>query len=121
MSKMKELLLEIGTEEIPAGFIPQALSDLETSVIKELEGNRIEFQGVKTFGTPRRLVLVVESVAEKQRDIEMKKVGPSKQAAFDSKGNPTQAAIGFAKSQSVSVESLELIQTEKGEYVSALK
>ncbi len=118
---MKELLLEIGTEEIPAGFIPQALSDLETSAIKELEGNRIEFQGVKTFGTPRRLVLVVESVAEKQRDIEMKKVGPSKQAAFDSKGNPAQAAIGFAKGQSVPVESLKLIQTEKGEYVCALK
>src|SRR4030065_2222312 len=49
------------------------------------------------------------------------KIGPSKQAAFDSKGNPTPAAIGFAKSQSVSVESLKLIQTEKGEYVCALK
>jgi glycyl-tRNA synthetase beta chain len=118
---MKELLLEIGTEEIPAGFIPQALSDLEASAIKELEGNRIDFQGVKTFGTPRRLVLFIESVLEKQKDIEMKKVGPSKQAAFDSKGNPTQAAIGFAKSQSVPVESLKLIQTEKGEYVCALK
>ncbi len=121
MTKMKELLLEIGTEEIPAGFIPQALSDLEGSARKELEGNRIDFHGVKTFGTPRRLALVIESVSEKQRDIETKKVGPSKQAAFDPKGNPTQAAIGFAKSQSVPVESLKLIQTEKGEYVCALK
>jgi len=118
---MKELLLEIGTEEIPAGFIPQALSDLGASARKELEGNRIDFHGVKTFGTPRRLVLVMESVSEKQKDIEMKKVGPSRQAAFDSKGNPTQAAIGFAKSQSVPVESLKVIQTEKGEYVCALK
>ena len=85
---MKELLLEIGTEEIPAGFIPQALNDLESLARKELEANRIDFDGVKTFGTPRRLVLVIESVSEKQRDEEIKKIGPSKQAAFDSKGNP---------------------------------
>jgi glycyl-tRNA synthetase beta chain len=118
---MKELLLEIGTEEIPAGFIPQALADLETLVRKELEANRIDFNGIKTLGTPRRLVLVIESVSEKQRDEETKKIGPSKQAAFDAKGNPTKAAIGFAKGQSVPVESLTLIQTEKGEYVCAVK
>lgn len=118
---MKELLLEIGTEEIPAGFIPQALTDLESLVRKELETNRIDFDGVKTLGTPRRLVLFIESVSEKQRDTEAKKIGPSKQAAFDSNGNPTKAAIGFAKGQSVSVESLEIIQTEKGEYVCAVK
>jgi glycyl-tRNA synthetase beta chain len=118
---MKELLLEIGTEEIPAGFIPQALIDFESLARRELEANRIDFDGVKTFGTPRRLVLVIESVSEKQRDEEIRKVGPSKQAAFDSKGNPTKAAIGFAKSQSISVESLKVIQTEKGEYVCAVK
>ena len=120
MTKMKELLLEIGTEEIPAGFIPQALVNLENLTRKELEANRIDFDGMKTFGTPRRLVLVIESLSEKQRDVEVKKVGPSKQAAFDSKGNPTKAAIGFAKSQSVPVESLKVAQTEKGEYVCAV-
>jgi glycyl-tRNA synthetase beta chain len=119
--KMKELLLEIGTEEIPAGFIPQALVDLEALVKKELEASRIDFNGIKTLGTPRRLVLVIESVSEKQRDEETKKIGPSKQAAFDAEGNPTKAAIGFAKSQSVPVESLTMIQTEKGEYVCAVK
>ena len=118
---MKELLLEIGTEEIPAGFIPQALIDFENLVKKELEANRIDFNGMKTFGTPRRLVLLIESILERQKDAEVTKVGPSKQAAFDSKGNPTKAAIGFAKSQSVSVESLKVIQTEKGEYICALK
>ena len=56
---MKELLLEIGTEEIPAGFVPQALKDLETLVRKELETSRIDFDGVKTLGTPRRLVLFI--------------------------------------------------------------
>src|SRR4030043_411158 len=118
---MKELLMEIGTEEIPAGFIPQALMDLESLVKKELEVNRISFNRIRTLGTPRRLVLVIDSVAEKQRDEETKKIGPSKQAAFDAKGNPTKAAIGFAKGQSIPVESLILIQTEKGEYVCAVR
>jgi len=118
---MKELLLEIGTEEIPAGFVPQALIDMESLARKELEVNRIDFEGVKTLGTPRRLILAVESVSEKQRDLEEKKLGPSKQAAFDAEGKPTKAAIGFAKSQSVPVESLELIETEKGTYVGAVK
>lgn len=119
--KMKELLLEVGTEEIPAGFVPQALTDLESLAKRELEANRIDFSGIRTLGTPRRLVLVIQSVSEKQRDEETKKIGPSKQAAFDSKGNPTKAAVGFAKSQSVPVESLTIVQTEKGEYVSAIK
>jgi glycyl-tRNA synthetase beta chain len=117
----KELLLEIGTEEIPAGFVQQALVDLESLVRKELEGNRIDFDGVKTLGTPRRLVILIEFISEKQRDEEIKKVGPSKQSAFDTEGKPTKAASGFAKSQSVPVESLQLIQTEKGEYVCAVR
>jgi glycyl-tRNA synthetase beta chain len=118
---MKELLLEIGAEEIPAGFVSQALIDLERIARRELDAGRVDFGGIKTFGTPRRLVLVIEAVSEKQRDEESKKIGPSKQAAFDTKGNPTKAAIGFAKGQSVPVESLTLVQTEKGEYVCAVR
>ena len=121
MIKMKELLLEIGTEEIPAGFVPQALSDLKELAQKEFETNRIDFEGIRTLGTPRRIVLVIESVSERQRDEEIKKIGPSKATAFDSSGQPTKAAIGFAKGQSVPVESLEVIQTEKGEYLCAVK
>jgi glycyl-tRNA synthetase beta chain len=118
---MKELLLEIGTEEIPAGFVLQALSDLKELVQKEFEANRIDFKGIRTLGTPRRIVLHIESVSEKQRDEEVRKIGPAKATAFDSNGTPTKAAIGFAKGQSVPVESLEVIQTEKGEYVCAVK
>jgi len=118
---MKELLLEIGAEEIPAGFVQRALIDLENIVQKELGACRIDFNGMRTLGTPRRLVLVIASVAEKQRDEETRKIGPSKQSAFDAKGNPTKAAIGFAKGQSVPVESLTVVQTEKGEYVCATK
>jgi glycyl-tRNA synthetase beta chain len=97
------------------------LTDLEALAKKELEANRIDFNTMKTLGTPRRLVLIVESVSERQRDEETRKIGPSKQAAYDEKGNPTKAAIGFAKGQSVPVESLTLVQTEKGEYVCAVK
>jgi glycyl-tRNA synthetase beta chain len=118
---MKELLLEIGTEEIPAGFVPQALSDLKELVQKEFEVNRIDFKGIQTLGTPRRITLRIESVSERQRDEEIRKIGPSKTTAFDSQGAPTKAAIGFAKGQSVPVDSLEVIQTEKGEYVCAVK
>ncbi len=118
---MKELLLEIGTEEIPAGFVPQALSDLKELVQKEFEANRIDFNGIRTLGTPRRIVLYIESVSERQRDEEIRKIGPSRATAFDSQGAPTKAAIGFAKGQSVPVESLEVVQTDKGEYVCAVK
>ena len=118
---MKELLLEIGTEEIPAGFIPSALADMESLARKELEVQRIDFEGLETLGTPRRLVLVIKSVAEQQKNVEMRKIGPSKQAAFDAKGKPTQAALGFARSQGVSVDLLKRVQTEKGEYVCAVK
>jgi len=118
---MKELLLEIGTEEIPAAFIPQALNDLENLLRKELETSRIDVKDIKTLGTPRRLVFLAGSVSERQRDWEEQKTGPARQAAFDKDGNPTKAALGFAKSQSVPVESLKVIQTEKGEYICAVK
>ncbi len=118
---MKELLLEIGTEEIPAKFIPEALNEFKHLIQKEFETYRIDFEGVQTFGTPRRLVLYVSSLSEKQKDKEIRKIGPSKQAGLDAQGRPTSAAIGFAKSQSVPVESLQVIETEKGEYLCAIK
>ena len=118
---MKEFLLEIGTEEIPAGFVPHALSDLEKLVKKDLEAQRIDFQGMKTLGTPRRLVLAIESLAERQKSVELRKIGPSKQAAFDAKGNLTRAAMGFAKSQSIPVESLQVVPTEKGSMSAPLR
>ncbi len=119
--QMKELLLEIGTEEIPAGAVPQALSGLQELFQKEFDTHRIDFEGIQTFGTPRRIVLSAERVADRQRDEEIKKIGPSKMAGFDAQGLPTKAAIGFAKSQSVPVESLTVVQTEKGEYLCAIK
>ncbi len=113
----KEIFLEIGTEEIPAGFLPKAMADLERMIRKELETARLEFGEVKTFATPRRLALSVQGVAEEQPTLRTEAMGPAKQIAFDADGNPTKAAMGFARGQGVDVSELKTIETEKGEYL----
>ena len=113
----KEIFLEIGTEEIPAGFLPKAMADLERMIRKELETARLEYSEVKTFATPRRLALSVSDVAEDQPTLRTEAMGPAKQIAFDSDGNPTKAAIGFARGQGVDVTELKTVKTDKGEYL----
>src|SRR5210317_542740 len=113
----KEIFLEIGTEEIPAGFLPKAMADLERMIRKELETARLEFGAIKTFATPRRLALAVGDVAEDQPTLRTEAMGPAKQIAYDADGNPTKAAIGFARGQGVDVTELKLVETEKGEYL----
>jgi len=113
----KEIFLEIGTEEIPAGFLPKAMADLERMIRKELETARLDFGAVKTFATPRRLALSVMDVAAEQPTLRTEAMGPAKQIAFDADGNPTKAAIGFARGQGVDVGALKTIQTDKGEYL----
>lgn len=117
----KELFLEIGTEEIPAGFIPRAMTEMEALIRKELNGAHIGFGEVKTVATPRRLTLVVRDVAEEQPTLDLKTLGPAKSVAFDAMGKPTKAADGFARSQGIDVSSLKIEDTEKGPYVSAVK
>ena len=117
----KELFLEIGTEEIPAGFLPKAMADMKSLITKELEQARIPYDGIKTLATPRRLVLVVTGLSAEQPDAELTALGPAKNVAFGPDGNPTKAAHGFARGQGVDVASLQIITTEKGEYVAAVK
>jgi glycyl-tRNA synthetase beta chain len=117
----KELLLEIGTEEIPAGFISKALEEMALLIRRELDAARIAHGEVKTLGTPRRLVLLAEDIAEKQEDVKGEKLGPPLQMAFDDKGKPTKAALGFAKGQGLRVEDLKIIKKGKGEYLCAVK
>lgn len=116
-----ELFLEIGTEEIPAGFLPRAMNDMASLMEKELLSARIAFGEVKTFATPRRLVLLVKDVAERQADAEITAMGPAKNIAFDPSGKPTKAAEGFARGQGVDVSALEIRSTEKGEYVAVVR
>ena len=116
-----ELLFEIGTEEIPAGFLSKAVVDMEEIIRKSLTEKRIAFDGIKCLATPRRLVLYIKDLAPKQEDQTIEKLGPAKKAAFDENGQPTKAAIGFARGQGLDVSQLDTITTEKGEYLGARK
>ena len=102
----KNLLLEIGTEEIPAHVMPQILNQLKDLAEKFFTESRINFRAVQTLGTPRRLALLVSDVAESQADVEEEKRGPSVKIAFDAEGKPSKAAIGFARGQKVNAEDL---------------
>lgn len=117
----KELLLEIGTEEIPAAFLPKALKDMERIIAGEFSGLRIGHGRVRTMGTPRRLVLAVEDVGEMQDDQVIEKMGPSTAVAFDEEGKPTKAALGFARGQGVDVSELEIVETPKGKQICSRK
>ena len=102
----RDLILEIGTEEIPSRFMPGALRDIAQFAEEEFAKERLEHGRIEVMGTPRRLVLLVRSVAEKQADLSEEYKGPAWQSAFDGTGNPTRAAEGFAKSKGIPVEQL---------------
>jgi glycyl-tRNA synthetase beta chain len=114
----KELFLEIGTEEIPAGFIPRAMAEMEAIITRELSNARLSFGEVKTLATPRRLALLVRDIPAVQPDAEITATGPSIKAAYDADGKPTKAAEGFARGQGVDVSAIKIVTTDKGEYIS---
>ncbi len=117
---MAELLLEILAEEIPAGTLPGARVDLLEKVARALAGERI---GGTFFvhSTSRRLILTSPDLPDRQEDRTVEVTGPPASAAFDAEGNPTKAAIGFAKAQGIDVGSLVVEETPKGKYVVARK
>ena len=113
----KDLVFEIGTEELPASCVEEGTLGLEEILKKRLTQNRIDFVSVKTFGSPRRLAAMVSGLAETQRSQKKIITGPPKKIAFDKDGAPTKAAIGFAKSLNINVSSLEEIEINKGIYI----
>ncbi|MER3446428.1 MAG: glycine--tRNA ligase subunit beta [Candidatus Dadabacteria bacterium] len=113
----KELILEIGTEEIPAGFLEGAIENLHSIAEREFKDNLLSYRDINTFGTPRRLVLRVTDLSDKQSDKIDEIVGPPKRIAYDESGTPTKAAIGFAKSQGVDTKDLVVVSREKGEFI----
>lgn len=117
----RELLFEIGTEEIPARFMPKALEDIETYAEEEFSSAHIAHGGIAVRCTPRRLVLTAASVAEAQEDSVETAKGPSKAAAFDAEGKPTRAAEGFARGHGVSVSDLKIEKIGNADYVVAEK
>jgi len=116
---MKSLLLEIGTEEIPAGYIEPALQTLSSTLLQKMTDLRIEYGNSKVFGTPRRLAIEVQHVADKQKSLTSEVMGPPEKVGFDNNGNPTTAAIKFAEKVGVSVNALTVKETDKGRYVCA--
>ncbi len=114
------LLLEIGTEDLPARFLAPALQQLEEHAARILRGLSIRFSAIETYGTPRRLALIADGLPRVQEDRVREIVGPSSRAAFDANGNPTKAAVGFAQSVGVTVDRLVIKRKGKGEYVVAV-
>jgi glycyl-tRNA synthetase beta chain len=113
-----ELLVEIGTEEIPSGYLEAGVRAFKDLVESFLAQHRIvQGGGLEAYGSPRRLVVFGREIADKQEDQVQEITGPPKNVAFDEKGEPTKAARGFAEKQGISLEDLGTIQTPKGEYV----
>lgn len=113
-----EFLLEIGTEEIPSGYLEQAVQEWIRRTETGLRELRIGHnKGPFAYYTPRRLLLVCEEMNETQEDMIQEVTGPPKKAAYDPEGRPTKAAAGFAKKYDVSVEDLEIKDTPKGDYL----
>ena len=116
-----DLLFEVGTEEIPASYVPPVLEQLRDIATESLTNHRIPFGEVQTLGTPRRITLSIKDVKTLQESQETEVVGPPKRIAYDENGEPTKAAIGFAKTQGVDLTALRIVETERGEYVAASK
>jgi len=116
-----DAVLEIGTEELPAGDLDSAIAQLEKLAPKLLAEARLEHGEIQVTGTPRRLVVYVEELAARQRDEEGFAKGPPAKIAFDEEGRPTRAAQGFARSQGVAIESLEVRELDGGQYVVAVR
>ncbi len=117
----KEFYLEIGSEEIPAGYILPALEAMSGQMIRFLDENRIGYGIPAATGTPRRLVLWVPDVTPQQEACTIEIIGPPRQVAFDAAGKPTKAAEGFAKGQGVPLDALQIKKTPKGEYLCIVK
>lgn len=116
---MPDYLLEIGTEELPAGFIPDAQSNLEQLMTEALRGANLGFEGIKTFSTPRRLAAVVTGISPKQETTHNKVKGPPANKAFDADGAPQAPAIKFAEKNGLTVDQLTRENQGGTEYIIA--
>ena len=116
-----DYLLEIGVEELPARLASPLLGQMQTAGEKMLNENRIGFEKVSIFSSPRRIIMYVQGLVAEQSDLVKEVKGPPCKVAFDQEGNPTKAAKGFAMSQKVSVSSLVVKTIDSGEYVFADK
>src|SRR5262245_636518 len=118
----RELLLEIGCEELPAGWLPELTNQIGEVVLAQLKAARLPAESAAaTYSTPRRLTVNIARVPERQTDLEEVLNGPPVSASFGADGAPTRAAEGFASKNGVTVQALERVQTPKGEYLAFRK
>ena len=116
---IQNLVLEIGAEELPSRFIPDALTFLEKTAREDFAASRITFKNLSVFATPRRIALVFRDVDDLQKDLVTTFRGPAWKTAFDANGFPTRAAQGFAKGRGVPVENLTPVESEGVKYACA--
>ncbi len=117
----RDLLLEIGTEELPAGCIAPALSALKASLEEVLRRARLSYSESVVMGTPRRLAILTRGIDERQQDRVSQILGPPVAVAFDAAGEPTKAARAFASKWGVDMAALTVVRTDKGEYLAVDK
>ncbi len=117
----KTLLFEIGTEEIPSGFIVPALNFMKASITEKLSALKFEHEEVQMFSTPRRFAFRIAGMTETLPDAMETKMGPPKSIAFDKDGNPTKAGLGFAQTCGVDITEVVIAKTPKGEYLSVTR
>ncbi len=117
--KQRDLLIEIGTEELPPKALLSLSSAFTDGITTGLKNSNLNFGAIKSFATPRRLAVIIYGLDDVQPDTEVEKRGPAVTAAFDEEGVPTKAATGFAKSVGLSVEELETLDTKKGTWLVA--
>jgi glycyl-tRNA synthetase beta chain len=118
---MDTLLIEIGAEEIPAGYIEPALQAFSSLMTKQLTHARIKHGAARVYGTPRRLTVEIADVAEAQTPVTTEMTGPPKSVGFDDAGKPTMAAMKFAEKAGVSIDNIYIKETKKGSYLCADK
>ena len=104
----RDLVFEIGTEEMPAAYMPEAIEGIARLARQKLKEAGLEYEELISTGTPRRLVLYLSGLAETQPDSVREVKGPRSEQAYDENGQPTRAAQGFARAQGVKVEDLQL-------------
>lgn len=112
----RDLFFEIGTEEIPARLINNAIQDMKRIATENMEALRISFEKVEVYATPRRFAILIKGVSEKQTDLEEVFKGPAKKIALDADGNPTKALIGFVKGKKAEIDAVEFKEVNGEEY-----
>ena len=111
------LLFEVGVEELPSRFVSSTLDQIKNNLTKLFNENRITFDNIETYGTPRRLTFIVKGISDRQSDLEEEVKGPSKKIAVDENGNFTKPALGFMKSKGLKEEDVVFKVVGKDEYI----